>query len=357
MALATHSGDGMRVSNVDLNLLVALGALLGERNVARAATRIGRSPSATSHALARLRTLIGDALLVQHGREMVLTARAAGLVAPVQAALNAVAGVLSTQLFDPKVAKLRVVLSTSDYAQLLLLPGILSRLAKEAPGIELRILSLQENLHDVLSSGHVDLAVAPVCKADLQLEGLYSKRLFAERLVCLVRRRHPLTSKTLTVTGYAAASHLLVAPRGKAGGFVDDALGKLGLRRRVAAVVPNFVVAPHLIASSDLVLTLPEGLAGIMAKTLGLVVLETPPELVLPPIAISLIWHERTHRAPEHEWVRSLFVREGEGRQETRALNSFGGLRELGAAAPALHALVNCTQRTDDAVDGTRSRR
>jgi DNA-binding transcriptional LysR family regulator len=302
----------MRLSEVDLNLLVALDALLDARNVTRAAKRVGLSPSAMSHALARLRTLLDDELLVRRDRGMVLTARADALVVPVHTALDAVARALSPSSFDPKVAHLRVVLTTSDYVQRLLLPGVLSHIAREAPCIELRVLSLQEDLPRLLSSGDVDLAVAPVGAPEIRAEGMYLKRLFDERLVCLMRRSHRLTQKRLTAERYAGASHALIAPRGREGGFMDDALGKLGLSRQVAVAVPNFLVAADLIASSDLVLTLPERVARLETRSLGLVVRELPPELAPPRIPICAIWHERTHNAIEHKWVRALFIREGE---------------------------------------------
>jgi DNA-binding transcriptional LysR family regulator len=292
---------------IDMNLFVALDALLAERNVTRAAARLGISPSAMSHALARLRSLTGDELFIRRGREMEPTARAAEFLAPIHKALGEIAHVLAPPpQFDPKSLRVRVDIAMSDYVELVLLPGVLGRLAAEAPGVELRIVPLQDDLGRLLASGAVSLAVAPVRATDV-LAGLASRALFADRLVCVVRRRHPLAQGKLTIDGYAAASHVLVATQGAEVGAVDIALASLGLRRQVALTVPHLLVAPHLIAATDLVLTLPERLARVLARPLGLALLRPPRELGLHTVTISALWHERTQEAADLCWVRGLF--------------------------------------------------
>jgi DNA-binding transcriptional LysR family regulator len=259
-----------------------------------------------SHVLARLRTMIGDALLVRQGLEMVPTERAGELLAPVRHALDQLAQALAPPpAFDPKSARLRVFLATSDYVGFVLLPRVMARLEAEAPGIELRVVSLEEGITSRLSSGAIALALAPVRTVDVR-EGIYSKKLFDDRFVCVMRRRHPLAKKKLTAARFAAAAHALVAPRG-----IDDAAKNVGLRRHVAVTVPHFLVAPHLIASRDLVLTLPERVANSVAKPIGLTIVAPPPELKIPSITICALWHERTHASLEHRWVRALLAEEG----------------------------------------------
>jgi DNA-binding transcriptional LysR family regulator len=308
--LYIHIMQEMHLGSVDLNLLVVLDALLVERNVTRAAARVGITQSAASHALARLRSLTGDELLVRGKDGMVPTPRGEGLAAPVRKALDEIARALAPPgAFDPATAKGRVVLGTSDYGELVLLPRVYARLAREAPRIDLRVLTLPADMAAPLASGAVDLAIAPLRPED-ERPGIYGKKLFEERFVCVVRNGHPLATKKLTIARFAAAPHALIAPRGTDGGFVDDALARLGLKRRVAIAVPHFLVAPHLVASSDLILTLAERVARVLAAPLGLTVLAPPSELALERFTMSAVWHERTHGDPTQRWVRDLLVAE-----------------------------------------------
>jgi DNA-binding transcriptional LysR family regulator len=297
----------LHLASLDLNLIVALDALIEERSVTRAADRVGITQSAMSHALARLRTLTGDALLVRGSGAMVATARAEALAPPIRRALDEVARALrSPGPFDPKTARQKVRIYTSDYGEVVLLPGVVRRLQRDAPGIDLRLGAHVDDHVGVLGSGAVDLVIAPVRPRD-EAPGIFSKKLFDETFVCVVRKGHPLAAKKLTLARFAAASHALIAPRGKEGSFVDDALAKLGLSRRVAVTVPHFLVAPHVVADSDLVLTLAARVAALFANPLGLAVLRLPPELGLEGFTMSALWHERTQIDPAQRWVREVF--------------------------------------------------
>jgi len=297
----------VHLGSVDLNLLVALDALLVDRNVTRAAARVGITQSAMSHALSRLRALTGDELLVRGAAGMTATVRAEALTVPVRRALDEIARALAPpEAFDPSTAVRRIVLGTSDYGELVLMPRIVARLARDAPGIDLRCQTVADDLTS-LATGKVDLAIAPLRD---ERPGIYARRLFDERFVCVVRKRHPLAAKKLTVARFAAASHALIAPRGTEGGYVDDALARLGLRRRVAIAVPHFLIAPHIAAASYLLLTLAGRVADVLAKPLGLVVLTPPPELRLEGFTMSAVWHERTHEDPAHRWLRGVVAEE-----------------------------------------------
>lgn len=298
----------MHLASLDLNLIVALDALLAEQSVTKAADKIGITQSAMSHALARLRSVTGDELLVRTAGGMVPTPRALALATPVRHALGELAAALRVaEPFDPRTAKLRVVFATSDYIELVLLPQFVRRLGTEAPGIDIRVLPQADAASTQLGSGAVDLVVAPRNRHD-RVGGIYAQKLFAEKFVCVVRRGHPLAKKKLTLARFAEASHALIAPRGREGGFVDDALAALGMSRRVAVAVPHFLIAPHLVAQSDLILTVASRVARVLAKPLGLVVLAPPAEIRLERFEVSLLWHERTHGDPAHAWVRNLLV-------------------------------------------------
>jgi DNA-binding transcriptional LysR family regulator len=299
----------MHLPALDLNLLVALDALLLERNVTRAAERIGITQSAMSHSLSRLRGLTGDPLLVRGAGGMVATPRGEALAPPVRQALELVASALRPpEAFDPRSAKLRMRIATSDYGELILLPALVRRLEEEAPGVELRLVPHGEEAATPLAAGVADLVIAPVGRSE-EVPQVFARKLFDETFVSVVRRGHPLADKKLTLARFAAASHALISPRGKEGSFVDDALARLGLSRRVAVTVPHFLVAPHIVATTDLVLTLAARVATMLADPLKLVVLTPPRELELAGFRMSLLWHERTQSDPAHRWLRDLLVR------------------------------------------------
>jgi DNA-binding transcriptional LysR family regulator len=239
---------------------------------------------------------------------MVPTSRGEELRLPLRRALEELSRALARpEAFDPAKAERRVRVATSDYCEIVLLPRLLSRLDAEAPGIELRVVPYHDDVPGMLAAGEADVVLAPVGPTD-DAPGIFSKKLFDETFVCVVRRGHPLASKRLTAAAYAGARHALISPRGKEGGFVDDALAKLGLRRRVVVTVPHFLVAPHVVASCDLVLTLASRVATLLAEPLGLVVLGPPADLRLAGFRVSSIWHERTHGDPAHAWLRGLIA-------------------------------------------------
>jgi DNA-binding transcriptional LysR family regulator len=299
---------------LDLNLLVTLDALLVERNVTRAASRIGITQSAASHALARLRALTGDELLVRGSGGMTPTTRAEELAAPVRRVLADIAQMLApARTFDPATATMRFAIGTTDYAELVMLPRLVARLAREAPGVELRARNIGADAAGALAAGELDVALSPTRPAD-ERSGIHARKLFDETFVCVVREGHPLARKRLTLARFAAASHALISPRGEEGGFVDDALARRGLRRRVAVAVPHFLVAPYVVASSDLVLTLARRVADLLAAPLRLAVLAPPPELGVTGFTVSAMWHDRTHDDPARRWLREVLVQEARGR-------------------------------------------
>jgi DNA-binding transcriptional LysR family regulator len=301
----------VQLGGFDLNLLVALDALLEECSVTRAAARIGITQSAASHALARLRELTGDKLLVRTREGMVPTTRAEAMRGPLRHALAAIAKTLADpDAFDPKTARARIFIGASDYVEIVLLPGVMARLAREAPGVEVRLLTRAHAHAKELSTGRLDVAFAPTLPGP-ESQGIYAQELFRDRFVCVARRGHPLfRAKTLTPRAFAAAQHALVSPGGTEGGFVDDALERLGLRRSVTLATPHFLAGPHLVASSDLVLTIGERVASVVAKPLDLEIRNPPSELGLTGFGVTMWWHERTQSDPTRRWLRDVIVAE-----------------------------------------------
>jgi DNA-binding transcriptional LysR family regulator len=296
---------------------VALDALLAERSVTLAASRIGITQSAASHSLARLRKLTGDELLVRGRGGMVPTVRAEAMKAPLRRALEDIRGTLSPpRAFDPGTARERIFIGMSDYSELVLLPGVTSRLAREAPGLELRVLTVGHNVASDLSSGKLDIVIMPAL-ASMEQSGIRGRRILRDRFVCIARRGHPLAQKKLTLARFAEAPHAIIAPWEREGDIVDTALARLGMKRRVTVAVPHFLVGPYVVASSDLLLTVAERIAVALSGPLGLVVLTPPPELGLTGFTVSTLWHERTHDDLARRWVRDVIAAEAHERSMT----------------------------------------
>ncbi len=291
------------LDGVDLNLLRVLDALLAERHVTRAAQRLGLSQPATSHALARLRTLLRDPLFVRTPRGLEPTARAAALAVPLREALGTLAAVVSGDgAFTPATTKRTFTLASTDYGTFMLVQPLLARVRETAPRVDLWMRPMRDDAWDQLALGDVDLAVGPLVNLPPRAS-LHRKVLYKERFVCVVRRDHPIVKKRLDLDTFLAVSHLLVAPRGKPGGVVDTALAERGLSRRVALAVPHFLAAPHLVASSDLVLAVGARVAAAFSAMLPLKVFDPP--LPVPGFDVGMAWHERTHHDAAHRWLRA----------------------------------------------------
>ena len=289
----------LKLSSVDMNLLVVLEALLAERQVTRAAVRVGLSQSATSHALARLRELYADPLLVRSGNSMNLTPRATALLPAITRSLSELRATLTGEpAFDPRTARRTFTLGTVDYGQLVLLPPLLAQLEREAPAVDIGIVH-GPNLIELLNAGDIDLALVVGGALPTPLR---SQALLSDGFVCIVRKRHPITRGQLTLAKYLALRHVVVAPSGGPGSLVDTELAKRGKERRVALRVPDFLVAPWVVSESDFIHTGPERLARRLAKVHPIHVLAPP--LPLPRFTLSQAWHARLDADPAHAWLR-----------------------------------------------------
>lgn len=292
----------MRLAGIDLNLLTSLDVLLDEKNVTRAARRLGKSQPAVSHNLRRLRELLGDPLLVRTPRGMQATPRAAELIPAVRATLEAAEAVLqAAPRFDPARAERSFVLAMVDQAAFQLLPPLVARLAAAAPQIALRLRPPPGDLTAALADGEIELAIGVFGDAPA---GMKTEPLWEETFACVVRRGGPATRGPFDLERYLARPHLLVAPRGRPGSVVDDLLARDHLRRRIAVVVPHFLVAPAIVATSDLVWTAPAGLAHALAAGYPLAI--RPPPLAIPSFSIAMRWHLRLDRDPGLAWLRAM---------------------------------------------------
>jgi DNA-binding transcriptional LysR family regulator len=290
------------MAGLDLNLALVLHTLLAERSVSRAARRLGLSQSATSHALARLRRSLQDPLFVRVPQGIVPTSRAEALSASLAAGLALLEkSLLPPQRFEPATHARRFRIAATDYVEFLLLPRFLGALAGEAPNIDVAVRPYSDEALGALQRSDLDLVLGVVGPEEA-VSGLQALQLITERLVCVVREGHPLTRGRLTLARFAAAKHVLIAPRGRPGGPIDDALAARGLERHITVAVPHFLAAPHIVAETDLVLTVAERIAAAFAAVLPLRILELPFDL--PAVRGSMLWHERLSGDPAHAWFR-----------------------------------------------------
>ena len=294
----------IQLANFNLNLLLALDGLLGARSVTAAARSVRVTPSAMSHSLAELRALLGDPLLVRSGRAMVLTPRAEALVEPLHKLLADTERLLrGGNTFEPRTAERHFVIAAPDFLGTLLLPPLLAAVARDAPGLSLEFVpSARRGNAWLLETGEVDLAVGAIVD---QTPAIRRVDLCTEGFACAARQGHPLIDGALDLRTYVKTPHLVITLGDDNGPtWIDQALAKLGQKRRVAVRTRYFMSAPLVIARSDLLLTGPSMLIGYFAKLLPLQVLRPPIEL--PTYPEEAYWHERFDDDPAHRWLRNL---------------------------------------------------
>jgi len=289
------------MSNPDLNLLVVLDVLLTEGSVARAAQRLRLSPSAMSRALARLRRTTGDPLLVRAGRGLVATPRAMELREQVSQLVQDAQSVLrpSKKLRLKQLVR-TFTLRTSDGFAENFGAELIARVSQEAPGVRLRFVQKHSKDSIALRDGTVDLETGVV--ENLISPEVRAQALFRDQLVGVVRAGHALARGKVSIARFVDGKHVLVSRRGINEGAVHDALERLGMTLDVTTVVSGFSIALALARTSDLIATVPERHSGNLLAGL----FSFPIPLVLPEIAVSLLWHPRMDADLAHRWMRGV---------------------------------------------------
>jgi DNA-binding transcriptional LysR family regulator len=289
----------MNLRAIDVNLLVVLEGLLAESHVTQAAVRLGMSQPAVSRALGRLRKLLKDPLLVRGSGGLVPTARAKALQPKLTALLAGVRNIVRSEAFDPLQARGTFTLAATDHQTILLLPHLMARLTREAPGIDVRIVRLGGDTSREIAEGRVDIALG-IEENELPRK-FYRDRLFKDRFVTLLRKGHPAV-KDWSIDRYLALNHVLVTINDDGRGAIDAILERSKHKRRIALRLPHFVAAMNIVALSDLVVTVPETIARHFAKGFKLEILETP--VVRSPFVVVSIWSEVSHSDEQHMFLR-----------------------------------------------------
>ncbi|MQA22464.1 LysR family transcriptional regulator [Rugamonas sp. FT103W] len=291
------------LSTVDLNLLKLFEALVRERSVTQAGLRLGLSQPAASRALGRLRTMLGDRLVVRGKLGLELTPRGEALAGPVAKLLDDARGIVSPAVFDPASATGRITIAAHDHLSLMVLAGLMARFERHAPALSLHIAQPVGDNVRLIEQGGADLALGIF---DALPGSLHRRSLYTDSLVCVVRSGHPVVAEGLGLERYVSLRHIAVTISGVGESAVDVALSAQGLTRHVALRVPHFLAGAMLVADSDMILTLPSRLARLLAERLPLALLDLP--LQVAPLSPAMIWHERFHRDPAHVWVRQQLV-------------------------------------------------
>jgi DNA-binding transcriptional LysR family regulator len=296
----------MNIRELDLNLLVGFEALLIERNVSGAARRVHLSQPAMSNLLARLRKTFEDPLFERAGQRMLPTARARQLATPIGAALNVIRQAIGERpSFNPAKAEVQYTIATTDYAEVTVLSHLLQALKRSAPRVALQIKRLK---------GIFDLPVAELDLCDFALgffplplppgEGLNGTMLFKERFVGIISKRHPMGRRKFTLRRFLSLEHIRVNYSEEGPGLIGDAIQKIGHRRQIGLIVPHLLTVPFLAAQFEMLGIVPLRLARALSSPLGLRIIELP--LRIPPLTISLVWHERHQQNAAHRWLREF---------------------------------------------------
>ena len=287
-----------QLSAIDLNLLVALDALLDSGSVSGAARRLRRSQPAVSRMLGRLRDMFSDPLLVPHGRGLAPTPRALAIRAPLRLLLSEAGHLVQPpEAFDPDTTSAHFRLVSSDYAQITLIGSVVSWLEKAAPHVTLEVRPVNEKVLDALASGSVELMLGPT---ELCPKWCESEALIEDSWVGVRRKGEKLPS---TLNRYLALDHVVVATEFAIGNAVESALHTKAARgRSVKLTVPDFAGALFVVATSSLVATVPRPVAEAGAKLLPLTIGELPFTPAGP--SIGMIWPRRLTMDPAHIWLR-----------------------------------------------------
>lgn len=292
----------MRFNKLDLNLLVALDALLSEQNISRAAEKIHLSQSAMSNALARLREYFNDELLVQVGRKMEPTPRAEALRNNVRDILVRVDATVAAQPeFVPAQADRLFRLFVSDYTMTTLMPHLFALAYAQAPGIRFELRPQVAYPHRLLERGEADLLIIPkeYCSTEHPAEVLLE-----ETFCCVVWDRSPLAQGEMTNERYMAAGHVVVRVGEGQTALEDWFMQRLGIVRRVEASTYSFLSPAHLLAGTDRIATMHRRLAEAASRSLPIVLRDVP--IPVPTMEQSVQWHKHRTSDPGLTWLRAL---------------------------------------------------
>lgn len=291
---------------LDLNLLVALEALLKECHVSRAADKLGLSQPAMSRMLARLRTMFADPLLVRGRGGLVPTERAQDLLPRLGNILEQTRQILDAAEFDPARTERQFYLRATPYGMQTYLPAVVRRFCERAPGASLKIEELDAFSFQHERTPETDLALVPdIINVP---ENYITKTIGEDEFVCVLAQEHPLANRALTLEGYLAYGHVQVTMGGGPNSPVDELLADLDCSRIKSLYVPNAAAGLAMLGGTDLLMTQTSRLAVPLAAQFGLVTKKLP--FAIAPATYRMAWHPVHHHHEAHRWFRRLVYSE-----------------------------------------------
>ena len=306
----------MDISRVDLNLLVYLDVLLRECNVTKAANHLGITQPAMSNGLRRLRELFGDPLLVRTSEGMTATERARELQPVVRSIVSSIEQVMQDKTPFSAINSQRVFrIMASDYAESCLMPRVLRRLRQEAPQVTLDVLTPSDVSFLDVEQGRLDMAIN---RFDKIPQSFHQKTLWSEYFACLMNAENPILKQSFSLESYLQASHIWVSKTGfgvgvgvnpkdvQRLGWVDEALAKIGHKRKISVFTRHYQVAMLLAEQHDLIATLPSRAAWLQRNNPHLM-FKVPP-FDIPPFDLKMAWSPLLQHNTDHQWLRRLIA-------------------------------------------------
>jgi DNA-binding transcriptional LysR family regulator len=289
----------------DLNLLPVLLAIHEHVSVSQAAQHLGMSQSAVSTALGKLRVKYSDPLFHRVGHGMKPTVRTRALVEPLREAMSRVTTTFTADAqFNPRTTERTFTFAMSDVGEMVFMPKILRRVHQVAPRATVRsVAASPAQIERGLETGEIDLAVGYF--PDLREKSFLEKHLFYHYFVCLLRANHPITAGAISMQQFLAAEHAVVYGAGRTNEIFERFLRAKKIHRRVVLETPHFMSIPHIIARSDLIVTVPHAV-GVFVKDVHMNIRIAQPPMRAPKIDLKMHWHRNFQRDPKNRWLREL---------------------------------------------------
>lgn len=291
----------MHISRIDLNLFVIFDTVFTEGGITAASRKLNLSQPAVSHALTRLRGLLGDPLFERHGRSMVPTPLARSIASQVRAALRHIEGTLHESVrFDPATSDRRFTLAFRDVLELILVPPLMQALGREAPGIEIAAARMERrSLESDLFTGLVDVGIDVLLPVSPEIR---REQVLAEPMVVVARQGHPALAKKLDLKTYLAQEHIQISSRRRGPGLEDLDLARIGVSRRIRLRCQHYGTACRTVSMTDLLATMPARYAEVVNKPYGNEIRPLPMDNTR--LELYLYWHRNTDADPAGLWLR-----------------------------------------------------
>lgn len=294
------------MAELDTKLLRVFREIYDSKSISQAALILGLSQPTISIYLGKLRTHYGDPLFVRSSKGMEPTPFAAGLSDHVTTAVAAIDAVANYETsFDPIATDRTFRIAMTDISQIVLLPRLMRHLATAAPRVSTEVLHISADTRDQFERGEVDIAVGFMPQLDA---GFYQQKMFNQHYLCIAAAVHPTIQGRLTLAAFLQEPHVRVSSGGTGHAIVDKMLREQGHQRRVLLDVPNYLGLLEIIAGTQCLAIVPEGLASVIGLDPRIQVLDLPPEVHVPSYLVKQHWHGRNHRDPANQWLRGVLT-------------------------------------------------